>query len=158
DVSLQDWRLGHFRLQDSVMETDGTRALTLIGGGLELSPPGRTEVLRPHARIRAMATLLQARQLAWWQVQAEKSSLTCQITYEALSGRVFHLPLDLPAGWRVESVEVTSPAGLLRGWEERPERGVSTLIVDLQRPLTPRGTLTEAKASGGTHSARITVR
>jgi hypothetical protein len=158
DVSLEDWRHGHFRLQDSVIETDGTRALTLIGGGLELSPPGRTEVLRPHARIRAMATLLQARQLAWWQLQAEKSSLTCQITYEALRGQVYQLPLDLPAGWRVESVEVASPTGLLRGWEERPERGVSTLFVDLQRPLSPRVTLTEAKASGGTHSVRVTVR
>lgn len=158
DVSFEDWRAGHFRLQESALESDGTRALTLIGGGLDLSPPGRPEVPRPHARIHAMSSLLQARQLAWWQVQAEKSSLTCQITYEALRGRVFQLPLDLPAGWRVESVEVSSPTGLLRGWEERPERGVSTLIVDLQRPLTPRRVPTEVKSLAAIHSVRVTVR
>jgi hypothetical protein len=158
EVHLEDWRPGHFRLQESTMEPDGARAITLLGGGIDASPPAGAEVPRPQARIAAPAALLQARQLAWWQVQADKSSLTCQITYEALRGQVFQLPLDLPAGWHVESVEVPTPAGLLRSWEVRPERGVATLVVDLHRPLGPRSATTDAKASTAVHSASVTVR
>jgi hypothetical protein len=158
DVSFEDWQTGHFRLQESAMEADGARVLTLIGGGLDPSSPGRADLLRPHARIAAMTAVLQARQLCWWQVQPDKSLLTCQITYEASRGRVFQLPLDLPAGWRVENVEISNPPGLLRGWEARQERGVSTLVVDLQRPLATRAAAATATASAVARSARVTVR
>src|SRR5206468_3726387 len=134
DLRFEDWRPGRFRLQTTATEADGTRVLTLLGGGLEAPS---AESVRPQARVEAPGVEYQAKQLAWWQVQPHKSSLTCQLTVEALRGRLFQLPLDLPAGWRVERVEL-SPARQLRDWEVRQERGVSVLLVDLDRPLTPR--------------------
>src|SRR5262249_34312074 len=77
-----------------------------------------------------------------------RMSLTLQIAYEVQQGRLFQLPVLLPANWEVERVEL-NPAGLLQNWSVRPpalaipganKAGViparSTLLVDLQRPLT----------------------
>jgi hypothetical protein len=157
DVGFTDWRPGNFRVEKAATETDGTRTFTLSGGGFALSPASAPETTRPSARLEATGVEYQARQLAWWQVQPRKSSLTCQISYEALRGRLFQLPLELPAGWRVERVELNPPT-LLRDWEERQERGVSVLIVALQRPLAPPAGANDVRTSLGLRTARLTVR
>lgn len=70
----------------------------------------------------------------WWQIDADKSSLTTQITYEVANGRLFSLPVALPHNWEVEQVE-TLPADLLQSWTLLAEKGRPTLTVDLRRPL-----------------------
>lgn len=157
EVRFADWRPGRYRLVKSATELDGTRVLTLTGGGFEPTSDSPAAAARPQARVEAAGVEYQARQLAWWQVQPRKSSLTCQVTYEALRGRLLQLPLDLPAGWRVERVEL-DPLGLLRDWEVRQERGVSVLIVELQKPLTPRSGDSDTWTGTGPRTARLLVR
>jgi hypothetical protein len=151
-LHFSDWRPGGFRIVKTTTETDGGRTITLVGGGIEPAPTSDSG--RPRARVTATGVEYQARQIAWWQVQTRKSSLTCQLNYEIVHGRLLQLPLEVPAGWHVERVEMT-PAGLLRDWEVRREQGVSTLYVDLQRPLSSRS------KEGGTRNRsgpRLTVR
>jgi hypothetical protein len=156
DVRFEDWRSGGFRLMKAITEGDGTRVLTLVGGGfgsLAASPNG----VRPQAQVATASVEFQARQLAWWQVRKQQSVLTCQLSCEAVRGRVFQLPLELPAGWRVERVEV-SPSGLLRGWDVVQERGVAVLLVNLERPLTPRGESRESATASEPRTVRLSVR
>lgn len=130
DVGLRDWQPGGFRLTKAATEEDGTQVLTLVGGAVA------GEALRPGARVRTRGVEFQARQLAWWQAGPDRSSLTAEITYEVGRGRLFQLQAALPAGWKVERVELT-PAGLLRDWTVRDEAGRAVLAVDLLRPITP---------------------
>jgi hypothetical protein len=63
-------------------------------------------------------------------------SLTLQINYDVSQGQLFQLPVRLPADWDVERVEL-NPADRLRSWNVHQEKNGSTLLVDLQRPITP---------------------
>jgi hypothetical protein len=134
-LRFTDWRPGGFRVVKTAVETDGTRVITLVGGGV--GPGVRLDSARPSAQVTTAGVEYQVRQIAWWQVQPRRSSLTYQLNYEIMHGRLLQLPLEVPAGWRVERVEMT-PVGLLRDWEVRGEQGISTLYVDLQRPLSSR--------------------
>lgn len=133
DVQLDNWQAGGFRLLRTATESDGAQVLTLVGGLGDVpgAPPRR-----PSARVLSQGADFRARQLAWWQVGPEKSSLTSQIAYEVIRGRLFQLAVQLPAGWEVDHVDL-GPADLLRNWRVREEGKASTLLVDLQRPLAP---------------------
>src|SRR5262249_18982298 len=154
DVQFTDWRPGRYRQVKTVVEGDGTRVLSLIRGSLDSGLSA--DSARPRARVTTTSVEYQARQILWWQVQSRKSSLTCQLNYEALRGRLFQLPLELPAGWRVERVELT-PSGLLRDWEIGQERGIATLFVNLQRPLQRRTKNGGAQNRTGRLTVRLTA-
>ncbi len=62
-------------------------------------------------------------------------SLSLQITYHVTQGQLFQLPVQLPPDWEIESVEL-NPADQLRNWNIHSEKAKSTLLVDLQRPVT----------------------
>jgi hypothetical protein len=125
DMQLEHWQAGDFRLTGIATEADGWQALTLGGTGPR----------RPGVTLKAPAPEYRARQLAWWQVGPERSALTTQLTYTMARGRLFRLPVRLPAGWVVDRVEL-SPAALLRHWTVQPaEQGQGLMLIDLQRPL-----------------------
>jgi hypothetical protein len=143
EVQLADWQPGSFELIKATSDVGGEQSLTLQSGlGEEpksgsraREAPGPLRSLRPGAQLRAPGSEYQARQVAWWQVGPDTASLTVQIDYEVDQGRLFRLPLLLPANWSVDRVEL-SPGDLLRNWTLLPaDRGQTQLIVDLQRPL-----------------------
>jgi hypothetical protein len=156
DVRLDDWHVGAFRLLETATKLDSEgktplQSLTLLGGGIE--PEGATE-RRPSARLQAGGVEFRARQATLWELTADYPSLTLQIAYEVSHGQLFQLPVQLPAGWDITSVAMTpaslSPAAggekLLRTWgvwQDYPEKGKSTLLVELQRPLTANDTRRE---------------
>jgi hypothetical protein len=145
EVRLETWRPGGFRLGGAGPAADPQRGgpahhLALAGGGVgpEGGPPGAPP-RRPSARLRTSGAEFRARQLAWWRLGPFGQTLELQIGYEVSQGQLFQLPVRLPEGWEVESVE-TAPASLLRGsGVRRPAggKGRPTLVVELQRPLTP---------------------
>ena len=152
EVRLESWQAGAFRLLNTTTKTDGPQkrpfqCLTLLGGGVE---PDSSGARRPSARLQAGGIEFRARQAAWWQVAPEQSLLTLQVAYEVTHGQLFQLPVQLPAGWDIERVE-TTPANLARTWSVRPdypEKGAATLLVELQRPLTPDETKREQSGTG----------
>ncbi len=141
DVRMEDFRPGAYRLTDAAPHTDPDSAvafevLTLLGGGVEVegTPAGKTP-RRPAARLHSGGVDFRARQAAWWQVADDRMSLTLQITYHVTQGQLFQLPVQLPPDWEIEGVEL-NPADQLRNWNIHSEKAKSTLLVDLQRPVT----------------------
>jgi hypothetical protein len=138
DIRISEWKTGGFRITGSSKSEASaqTSRLTLAGGGLA-SPGSAAEppVQRPTALIQSRGTGFRARQQAWWRVGPDAMELTLQIAYEVEFGRLFQLPVLLPAGWEVETLEV-SPA-LLRDWTVRPYMGRPLLRVELRHPLKP---------------------
>lgn len=133
EVQLEDWKPAGFRLTQSVFSPEGWHELTLRAG-LDAGPNPE----RPSARFQAPRFEYQVRQVGWWQVGPGGMSLTARLTYEVTRGRLFRLPVRLPAGWTVAHVELT-PAGLLRHWSIVSEKGQSTLVADLRSSLGPAG-------------------
>src|SRR5207245_1026936 len=104
-------------------------------------------------------------QLSWWQVQSGGVSLTVQVFYQLTHGRLFELPLWVPADWEVDRVEMAA-AGL-RNWQtlrdlppglalppELAGKPGSLLLVELQRPLDPPGPSERPKLSTDGNSWR----
>jgi hypothetical protein len=139
DVLMEDWQPGGFRTTRAVFQPDGWQVLTLATG-IDAGPTPA----RPAARLQTPGPEFKVRQLAWWQIGAQ-SSLTAQLTYDVVHGRLFALPLSVPAGWEVEHVEL-QPPDLLRHWTPIQDKGKTLLQVDLQRALDPAA------------SARLTAR
>lgn len=143
EVRLEDWQSGGFRFSDSSStepastpavkgaKSDSGQVLTLLAG-LEAGPNPR----RPSALVKSSGAEYLVHQLSWWQVGPERQSLTCRLSYEMTRGRLFQLPVLLPAGWELERVDVT-PKDLLRNSSQQSEKGRSLLVVDLQHGLTP---------------------
>jgi hypothetical protein len=147
-VRLEGWQPGTFRSGEPAKpgadEPGPFQTLTLRGGGVE--PEGGAK--RPSARLLAGGVEFRARQAAWWEL--DKSLLTLQLTYEVTHGELFQLAVQLPAGWDIEGLDM--PADLLRTWNVRPDfpdKGKSTLLVDLQKPLTPEDTKHSRPPGGG---------
>src|SRR5262249_9410496 len=118
----------------------GMQQLTLVGGGLGAEgPAANAPPRRPEARLQAYGVEFRAWQLAWWHCGAAGMKLTAQIGWEVSQGQLFQLPVQLPADWAVERVEM-GPADLhlLRGSHVRTVGGHSILYVDLTAPLGPR--------------------
>ena len=146
DVHLDSWQSGAFRLLDTTTKTDGEpptpfQCLKLIGGAVE--PQGVSR--RPSAHVQAGGVEFRARQAALWQLAPEQTSLTLQIAYEVHHGQLFQLPVQLPPGWDIDQVEIAAAKvpdkapPSLRTWAVRsdyPDKGKTTLLVDLQHPLT----------------------
>jgi hypothetical protein len=142
DVRLEDWKPGGFRLSEAATRGEADQGLafyvlTLQGGGMESegTPTGKAP-RRPSARLQAGGVDFRARQAAWWQIADDRMALTLQISYDVSQGQLFHLPIRLPVDWDVERVEL-NPADRLRSWNIHQEKNGSTLLVDLQRPITP---------------------
>jgi hypothetical protein len=136
DVQLDNWQSGSYRFTSPALKSAGSKASA--GDKLILHlfcGQEQTNVQRPGAWIRSPDVEFRARQLAWWQIGPEQTSLTTQITYEVARGRLFRLPLRLPPGWKIERVELT-PTDLLQQWSP-PSEHDRTLVVDLQRPVGP---------------------
>jgi hypothetical protein len=166
DVRLETWQPGGFRLTGAGPAADPQRGgaahhLALAGGGVgpEGGPPGAPP-RRPAARLRTSCAEFRARQLGWWKLGPRGQILTLQIGYEVSQGQLFQLPVLLPEGWEVEAVE-TAPVTLLRGSSVRHPpggKGRPTLVVDLQRPLTPERPGAAAVAGRPRTPPALTVR
>ncbi len=131
ELRIETWDPGSYRLNSSDLDrATGSQVLTLLGGGLG---PRR----RPTARLQVHGVEFRAHQLAWWRCDAGGMALTVQIGWDVSQGQLFQLPVQLPADWRVEKVEM-NPTGLLRDWRVGNSAGKTTLFVDLARPLGPR--------------------
>jgi hypothetical protein len=151
ELRLEDWRAGGFELTKAAVEPNGGQTLTLESGLAEAGPKKGSDPLtregqtpfsdplprtqRPSARLRVQEPEFRTRQMAWWQIGPDSSSLTVQIDYEMVRGRLFRLPVLLPADWSVDRVD-SSPPDLLRNWTPMPSVGGQTLLIaELQRPL-----------------------
>jgi hypothetical protein len=157
DVQLDDWQPGSFGLTRATAESNGGQALSLEAGsgaapkssaadsveqgtrGAETSahiaPHSGLDASRPSARLQSREPDYRARELAWWHIAADNASLNVQIDYEIARGRLFRIPVSLPANWTLERVDL-SPSDLLRNWITMPgEHDQSIVIVELQRPL-----------------------
>src|SRR5262249_28926735 len=67
----------------------------------------------------------------------DSDTLIAQLTFEVSRGSLHVLPLKLPAGWQVESVDLDRPE-LLLNWAPVKEKDRTVLYVELQKPLTPK--------------------
>jgi hypothetical protein len=67
----------------------------------------------------------------------DRSSLTIRTTWQIKSGRMFHLPLLLPAGWEVEHLDM-SPPELLRDWHLEASPAGTVLVADLTESVGNR--------------------
>ena len=167
EVRLESWQPGSFRLVDTATTLEDElplsfQTMTLLGGGVQ--PEGQAPA-RPSAQLLTGGVEFRARQAAWRDLSPEQTSLTLQIGYEVNIGQLFQLPVQLPPGWDIESVEITpAQAKLLRTWAvwpDYPEKGKSTLVVDLQRPLSPednrreRGTPAPVRPRGPVLTVRL---
>jgi hypothetical protein len=135
DLRMTALEPGGFRQKEAASDREadarpGSQQLTFIGGGV--NDPGPAG-LRPRATLHPHDAEFRAHQLAWWRVDAARSALTLQITYEVSYGQLFQLAERLPSGWEVQSVSLT-PERLLRNWRIRPEKTGPVLLVDLQEP------------------------
>jgi hypothetical protein len=139
DVSLDAWDAGGFRLVEAKGDADG-QMLRLIGGlidGADGKPAGPNTAGRPSARVRSRGIDFRAREAALWRADPEHPSFTAQFNFEVLRGRLFVLPLELPAGYEdIESIE-TVPLGQVRNFEVRVESGKTILLVRLAQSLGP---------------------
>jgi len=133
DVRLENWQPGGFRLVGTTTGMDGSQTLTLVGKGASPAPPMR----RPAARVKTQGVDFLARQRTWWEIGPQGSALTAEITYSVSRGSLIELPVALPGGWQVDEVSV-QPKELLRTWSPVTTGDRATLVVELQRALTPR--------------------
>lgn len=162
DLRMEDWKAGAFRLTKNVTEANGTQVWTLVGGSLEADkPPQGPEQRRPSARLQAQEVEFLARQLTRWKVGPEKADVTIEVAYQVTHGRLFELPLTLPADWEVDRI-LLSPSKLLRTWTVRKTGDRSTLIIDLEHPLVPSsrggdGAAKPAMGSGNSTAPLLTV-
>lgn len=139
EFRLLSWEPGDYRLIDSVVVPDLDKKtlysrLTLQGGGLMGGEANRLR--RPGGQVQIGGVEFRARQQSWWRLAEGGMDLVTQIDYDVRQGQLFQLPLRLPAGWDVETVE-TTPPDLLRSWGLRKDRSGMQLLADLRRPLRP---------------------
>jgi hypothetical protein len=138
EAHLENWKPGHFRLLKSLTEADGTLVLTMTNTGIALpKPPAAVAeprlalaysaalgaqappLQRPSAVVRAKPCEFLARQRTWWQIDQHHSTLTTEIDFRPKNGQLFHVPLKLPAGGKVDQIGV-EPKEMLRGWVTGP--------------------------------------
>jgi hypothetical protein len=165
ELRLANWNPGDYRLVDSSSLVDPRskvtmRRLVLEGGGLAVARGSkRASAGRPGALVQAGGVEFHTRQLTFWRLGPDGMDLTVQLDCHVRHGLLFQLPLRLPAGWEVDSVELT-PAQRLRSWGVRWEGGRSLLLVDLRKPLQALsgGQDASAAASPRDSQGRLLVR
>lgn len=134
DLSLEGWQPGAFLLTGARQGADGVQVLTLTS--TVVPDPRAAQTPRPRARVRHQGAEFRVRDLLWYQVGAQRPSLTAQVQYEVLRGSLFRLPLALPPGWDVQRLELAA-ADLLRSWALTNEAGRPAVVVELLRALEP---------------------
>jgi hypothetical protein len=136
EVQFEDWKPGDFELQKTVAEASGGQTLILQSMGRD-AEPGAADPRRPTAQIKLQRADFRVRQMSWWKVGPNDTSLTSQLTYEVERGQLFRLAVLLSPGWKIERVDL-APRELMQHWTElQAEGGHTTLSVDLLRPLEP---------------------
>jgi hypothetical protein len=155
-AQLESWKPGHFRLVKSTENTEGTRELTLVHGGLALrATPAwaidpavalatgvvqgfqATPIQRPSAVLKNRTTEVLVRQQAWWQIEAQGSQLTCELICQVNRGRLYHLPLKLPVDSQVDQVQI-EPKECQGTWASAGSSQSPVLLIDLAQPATPQ--------------------
>jgi hypothetical protein len=132
EIQLEDWHSGSFRFTRNTVEAGVGQLLTLTR--INLGTVGEPQ--RPSARLRLQGPEIKVGQLSWWRIGPDASTLTTQLSFEVIRGRLFRLGFSLPAGWQAEEVQLTPPQ-LLRSWRVNREAGTSRVFVDLQSALKP---------------------
>jgi hypothetical protein len=129
DVPPGVWDAGTFQQISLVTESDGTQILGLAETALTAGQSRRPTLAFFSPGID-VATIEQYH----WHIASRHAELTAQIQFAPTRGSMFELPIKLigPAGYQVESLDVTPP-DLLRGWEPRGP----FVVVELKQPLTP---------------------
>lgn len=156
DLCFENWQSGSFIVANTEYPEPSTSAPTgrRNDNGKMLSltrnplPVGKVG-LRPSARIRLNTALFQVQQVSWWQI-GPNHLLTCQLAIDVVRGQLFRVPLELPADWEMEKVEMV-PEGL-RTWSVSQEAGKTILWCELAHSLMPQSANRTATAP-----ARLTV-
>ncbi|MFQ3591941.1 MAG: hypothetical protein SNJ82_01995, partial [Gemmataceae bacterium] len=131
-LEMTAWRAGDFRLVDTNETENGSfRVLRLQGGGVAAN---KNELSRPQLELRPSGARFRTRSQHLWRLDAEATELIAEVRYTLERGELYQLPLRLPSGWTVESVE-TTPAELQRSWSIRTTKPTRTLYLDLRRTL-----------------------
>ncbi|HMC66199.1 MAG TPA: hypothetical protein VKI65_14780 [Gemmataceae bacterium] len=131
DFELNDWQPGAYRLAQSSFGPNGWHMSTLTPGldaGIGMK--------RPSAQLRPQESRFRVRQVAWWQIGPSGSLMTVQLSVDVQRGRLFRLPLLLPAGWEADAVELSRPE-LLRSSATITENGRQLVTIALKRALAP---------------------
>jgi hypothetical protein len=131
ELRLENWKPGSFRISSHLLEGSGSHLLTLARS---LTSGGT--VHRPSAVLRIQTVELRAKQLSWWQLRPNTSTLTTEINYDVTRGHLFDFSVLLPTEWSVDEVKLNPPQ-LLRNWRVVHEKGPPRLVVDLRGSLGP---------------------
>jgi hypothetical protein len=128
----------------------GAQGLTRDAQGLRVTAElGRGEPGRPAGiAVRwqagaggARPPVVRVKELHWWRLRPEKTSLTSVLQYAVSQGATGTLRVALPEDLEVEGVEADQPGtGLapvrLKGWEVTGAGGQRRLRVEFQTPVT----------------------
>lgn len=134
DLRLEEWNSGSYRFVAGPSlgagapprTRDGWQLIALAGRGMAAT--------RPSARLVMRGPEYRCRQLTWWHVSPQQSTLSAEIAFELVQGELHRPVVELPQGWDVDNVEMT-PANLLRSWSVAQEAERSLLLVDLHHSL-----------------------
>jgi hypothetical protein len=151
ELQLQEWEPGDFVLARATSDPHGFQTLTLESGLSTQSTttknpptnqpappsPQSFDLRRPSARIVPTEGEFQVRQIDWWYVNGDRSTLTVDLLCEQTHGNTFELKVSLPSDWKLDRIE-SSPSGTLQNWAMKvSSAGVRELTIDLGQALEP---------------------
>ena len=84
-------------------------------------------------------------------------ALMLYLYYDVSHGQLFQLPVQLPAGWEIDHVETGPALRTWDVWDDYPDKGKATLLVDLPRPVTPGDAKRDPAAPGRPRGLTLTV-
>jgi hypothetical protein len=137
ELRLEAWQPGNFSLTGAGRPlVRDAQTITLRSGIVGVQ--GSRVCRRPSALLQLRKAECQVIQQTRWDIRPNVSTLTTRLAYEVRRGRLFRLPIQIPAGWEVDRVD-PFPSGLLRGWTVAA-KAMPVVTLDLDRPLEAGGT------------------
>jgi len=133
DMQLGEWNPGGFQLLRTRLGDDRSQTLSLTPTLLPGTHKGPRP--RPTATLRTLGPDFSIEQFNEINLLPDQTVLTVRGRCLVRRGLVVRLPLRLPAGYRLQSLEVT-PADLLP-LTIPPSGTPPTVVIEPQRPVTP---------------------
>ncbi len=137
ELELTDWHPGRFDLMKTTNDASGGYLLHLQAGPFEAGKQAQADSGRPRARPRLHTAQATARLQLWWDVGPAGERLTARARLQPRGAPLFRLQCRIPAGWRVERVDL-QPAGLLADWTmPASDKNSSLIVIHSKEPIEP---------------------